>query len=136
MELAQAMEAEEKSVRSFKRTESAIRKVQGRPTRHAQVKQPCPRRGRPGHNAQDCMFKDAECHACGKKGHVASACKSKAQAKPQRIHSLLSTAKPNLKIHMLYAERNKSQRIQTPKLRNFHFSSSNNRLQTQLKFRL
>ena len=29
------------------------------------------------HNATDCKFKTAECHKCGKKGHIACACRSK-----------------------------------------------------------
>ena len=84
MELAQAMEAAEKNARTFKGTEPAIRRVQGRPTHRAQVKKPCTRCGKPGHTAHECRFRDAECHACGKKGHIASACRSKPQARPQR----------------------------------------------------
>ena len=84
MELAQAMEAAEKNARSFKGTEPAIRKVQGRPNHRTKAKQPCTRCGKPGHAAQECRFRDAECHACGKKGHIASACRSKPQARPQR----------------------------------------------------
>ena len=29
------------------------------------------------HSATDCKFKTAECHKCGKKGHIAHACRSK-----------------------------------------------------------
>ena len=80
MDLAQAMEAAEENAHSLKGTETAIRRVQGRPTHHKQVKQPCTRCGKPGHTARECRFRDAECHVCGKKGHSASACRSKPHA--------------------------------------------------------
>ena len=49
---------------------------------------------RPGHSATTCKFREAECHACGKKGHIAPACRSKSkgsaqpqkQGKPSRNH--------------------------------------------------
>ena len=31
------------------------------------------------HWSSDCRFRDAECRACGKKGHIARVCRSKAQ---------------------------------------------------------
>lgn len=38
--------------------------------------------GRSNHSAHDCKFKDAECHNCHKKGHIAPACQSKKLQKP------------------------------------------------------
>ncbi len=32
--------------------------------------------GKTNHAANDCKFKDAICHACGKKGHIAPVCRS------------------------------------------------------------
>ena len=37
-----------------------------------------------GNTAQQYRFRDAECHVCGKKGHIAWAGRSKPQARPQR----------------------------------------------------
>ena len=35
------------------------------------------------HNAASCKYKGSECHFCGKKGHLAKVCKSKARAQQQ-----------------------------------------------------
>ena len=73
VKLAQGMEAADRSATAFKELEStasSVKKV------ISQVK-PCYRCGRSGHNEKDCKFRDAECHYCHKKGHIASVCRSK-----------------------------------------------------------
>ena len=39
--------------------------------------------GIPNHSPKECKFKDANCHFCGKKGHIAPACRVKLQKKVQ-----------------------------------------------------
>jgi len=41
------------------------------------------------HPAKDCSFKDAGCHGCKKRGHIAKVCRTKAKDKQQwRTHQL------------------------------------------------
>ncbi len=40
------------------------------------------------HAAKDCKFKDATCHACGKKGHIAPVCRSQ-DPHPQRTNRVV-----------------------------------------------
>lgn len=65
MEIPGAMEAADRGTRAFKSSESMLKKL------HSQTKgkdtQPCFRCNRSGHSATACKFKEAECHACGKK---------------------------------------------------------------------
>ena len=62
------MEAAEKNAKSLKGTENSIKSV-------TSVKA-CYRCERTSHNQKDCRFKDAECHNCGKRGHIATVCRS------------------------------------------------------------
>ena len=50
--------------------------------------------GKTGHKAPDCRFKDADCHACGKKSHIAPACRSKPQNK-----SVPPVSRPKTRYH-------------------------------------
>ena len=81
MKLALGMEAADRNTRSFKGTETAIKKLHSRQNRVRGKTQACYRCGKSGHVAPECRFKDAECHACGKKGHIAPVCRSKPQPK-------------------------------------------------------
>ena len=76
VKLAQGMEAAERNARSLKGSDPAIRRLTGHPGVRKQ-QQPCSRCGKTTHTPSDCHFKDAECHACGKKGHIAPVCRSK-----------------------------------------------------------
>ena len=71
MEIAQGMEAADRHSKSLKTSEPAIRALKF--TSHS----PCYRCGRTNHTPASCTFKDAVCHYCKKKGHIAPACRAK-----------------------------------------------------------
>ena len=55
----------------------------------------CQSRGKTNHSRENCYFREAECKACHKKGHIQSVCRSKAtqpkvlfKAKPKKVHQL------------------------------------------------
>ena len=76
MELAQSYEAaskdaQMKAIEHLPSGNSAVHKV----TSPSQ-KEACYRCGLTNHRANDCRFKEATCHSCGKKGHIKRACRS------------------------------------------------------------
>ena len=75
MEIAVAIEAANTDAKAFKSAESTLKKL------HSQAKrketQPSFRCNQSGRSATACKFKEAECHTCGKKGHIVPACRSK-----------------------------------------------------------
>ena len=77
-------EAAEKNTRSVKSQDATIKQIHGgqRPVK-SHTQQPCSRCWKTNHAAKDCKFKDATCHACGKRGHIAPACRSNPAMKPQ-----------------------------------------------------
>ena len=75
------MEAADKDTKSFKTTDSMIKKIESRSPEKA-ASRICYRCGRSNHNPMKCKFKDATCHKCGKTGHIAPACRS--SKSPQR----------------------------------------------------
>jgi hypothetical protein len=70
LEIARGRESAEKETKAFKTTEPAIKKVGTNPQRSSTT-QNSYRCGRSNHHADTCKFKDAQCHACGKTGHIA-----------------------------------------------------------------
>lgn len=65
-------------------------------TEGAQGGMTCHRRGRPGHLATTCRFKDQVCHRCEKRGHLARVCQSKPKtfAPTQGTQSRRPTSQP------------------------------------------
>ena len=70
MDIARSMEAADKNTKSFKPSDSAIRSFSSQPPR-TRERRPCYRCGRLAHDPAECKFKDAQCHHCGKRGHIA-----------------------------------------------------------------
>ena len=81
LEIARGMEAADKDTKSFKTTDSMIKKIESHSPEKA-ASRICYRCGRSNHNPMKCKFKDATCHKCGKTGHIAPACRS--SKSPQR----------------------------------------------------
>ena len=77
VELSVGMEAAEKNAKSLKGTETAVNRV-------APQRKPCYRCGRSSHDQKDCKFRDAECHNCGKRGHIVPVCRSPKKRQNQR----------------------------------------------------
>ena len=73
MEIAQGMEAADRHSKSLKTSEPAIRAFMSHSTSHS----PCYHCGRTNHTPASCTFKDAVCHYCKNKGHIAPACRAK-----------------------------------------------------------
>ena len=78
-ELAQASEVAEKNARDLHKLTGAVHAI--RTQQPPKKNSPCYRCGGK-HSPHECRFKDAECRSCGKKGHLARACRSK--PKPQQ----------------------------------------------------
>ena len=84
MELAQGMEAADKNAKSLKESDPAIRQItKFKPNTQSMYRKPCGRCGKTNHDAQNCHFAKATCHACGKIGHIAPAFRS-SKGKKQR----------------------------------------------------
>ena len=80
IELSVGVEAADKNAKSLKGTESSIKSIT--------PGKACYRCGRTSHDQKDCRFKDAECHNCGKRGHIAPVCRSpKKKRQPRRNNS-------------------------------------------------
>ena len=82
MEIASGMEAADRDTRSFKGSDSVLRKLHSH-TGEGKETQPCFQCNRSGHNASTCKFREATCHACGKQGHIAPGCHSKSKVPPK-----------------------------------------------------
>jgi len=82
------------NAKSFKTSDPAIKKLGSRSQKSSEL-QSCYRHGCLNHGPVDCKFRDAQCHSCGKTGHIAPACRlrssesahSKIEAKEDPQHS-------------------------------------------------
>ena len=75
------MEASDHNSRRLKRQEQHIKKVVGTPVKPQSSTQSCYRCGKPNHTPAESRYRDAMCNACGKKGHIAPACRSNPRKK-------------------------------------------------------
>ena len=78
--IAKGMEAADSNTISLKTQKLPISKVLHRASLGTERKT-CYRCDKTGHFQNQCHFKDAHCHACGKKGHIAPVCKSTPRGK-------------------------------------------------------
>ena len=87
VEIAQGIAAAEKNIQDFRRKEiTTVGKVSFAATRKDssfQAKSFCSHFGRSNHLSKNCYFKEAVCHNCEKKGHIASICRTPKRQKGQ-----------------------------------------------------
>ena len=76
-EFAQAAEVADTNAKVLQKPSPAA--VHAVPSAHGKSARSCDRCGG-NHSKDDCRFKDAECHFCRKKGHIAKVCRSKAKS--------------------------------------------------------
>ena len=88
MEVSQAVEAAERNARDLQarqtpKTETVLALNKPRAANLPVSAAKCYRCGGP-HLPKDCYFKDAECHFCKKRGHLAKVCRAKTKAEVHR----------------------------------------------------
>ena len=66
------------------------RRLQSLPPRQARVAQPDCYRCGAKHKPSECKFREAECHFCKKKGHIAKVCLSKNKKSSSRTNQLVT----------------------------------------------
>jgi len=72
------MEAADSNTKAFKSTEPAIHQFTRKASKSCE-KVTCYRCDRSDHSPAECKFREATCHHCQKKGHIAPVCHSKAR---------------------------------------------------------
>ena len=75
LEIAKAMDTADTNTKFFKIPDPPIRKVSRQIPRTGDSR-PCRSCGRQNQSREDCCFRDTTCYSCGKRGHIAPACKS------------------------------------------------------------
>ena len=80
MKIAQAMEVAERDAKELRQVEThpvePVHKVNGGTAKPPADRKPCFRCGGQ-HDHTQCRFRDVECHACGKRGHLKRVCRSR-----------------------------------------------------------
>ena len=86
LEIAQGMEAATLKAKELKGSHrsDAVLTVSSPPPVTTSSTQSCSRCGRGKHDPSTYRFKNATCHHCGKTGHIAPVCRSKAAGKPRK----------------------------------------------------
>lgn len=87
-ELAQIHEAAERNAKELRTAQPSpsLHAIQSKPDRYDRPTRPCYRCGGK-HKQTECFFRNANCNACGKKGHIAKVCRSKdSNRKPSATH--------------------------------------------------
>ena len=85
LKIAQAMDLAERDARDLQQTgahsRAGVHRLSQTPVTPRQDKgtKPCYRCGG-SHDPSQCHFRDAACHACGKKGHIKRACRRQNKA--------------------------------------------------------
>ena len=92
--------------RRLKGQEQHIKKVVGTPDKPQSSTQSCCRCGEPNHTPAECRYRDAICNACGKKGHIAPACRSNPWKK---YYSPGNSQKSKKKTHGMHHVKRESQ---------------------------
>ena len=98
LDMAQGMEAADCNTKDLQVAEaSAVNQLKSRPRPQTHPRstpatkgknsQPCYRCGKTNHQPHRCRFIEANCRACGKKGHIAAVCRSKKGAGSQNVQA-------------------------------------------------
>lgn len=74
IEIARGMESVDKDAKNFRANETSTNKLDNQRC--------CYRCSRSNHFPVNSRFKEAQCHSCGKTGHIASICRSTRPARP------------------------------------------------------
>ena len=85
-DIAQAMEAAERSARELQGTASeSVHRVYGKKKGGGVRRHETCYRCLGNHHPTECKFKESECYHCGKKGHIGRACREKQVSQVQHV---------------------------------------------------
>lgn len=116
LETALSMESAAKKAKEMKDKASANSSVhkltskRGSRQGAASISRLCDRCGRGKHSRDQCKFKTATCHLCGKVGHISPVCRSKPTTSSNQSAKWLTTESDSSKTETLYTTRDHSSR--------------------------
>ena len=116
-EIAQSMETAHRETREMRASGSQI----DTEIKHVSTtpRGACTRCGKPGHHPDKCFFRDQECRACKKRGHIAKMCRTKLDSKQQRTLGRKKTEKMSHQSAHLVEQESDSQGSDPEELRLF-----------------